>query len=111
MGRTVTELELSLSASEWLDWQRFYAQEPYGAPLQDVIQAQLRALLANINRNEKARPDTFDVEEFLIFVEPASLALEDPEPELINGLTPADWRLALYMRALGEQAPPQTPQE
>jgi hypothetical protein len=99
-------LEASLSASEWLDWQRFFADEPFGTPLHDVMQAQLRALLANINRNEKVRPEPFEARDFLLFLPPEPQVPE--APELINGLTPAEWRLAMYLRAYEErQSQPQ----
>ena len=98
MGRTVTELEATLSASEWLDWLRFFALEPYGAPAMDVVQAQLRSLIANVHRNDKARSDPFEPREFLLFSEP-----EKPEPStpvpLVNGLTAGEWQLAMYLRA------------
>jgi hypothetical protein len=106
MGRTVAELEHSLSASEWLDWLRFFALEPYGAPAMDVIQAQLRALLANIHRNEKARSEPFEPREFLIFSNAqVNEAADQSEssPALINGLSPKDWQLALYLRAWQER--------
>ena len=102
-------MEASLSASEWLDWQRFFAEEPYGTPLHDVIQAQLRALLANINRNEKARPTPFEARDFLLFLQPEPEVTE--APELINGLTPAEWRLATYLRAYEERQDPTPKQE
>jgi len=100
-----------LSASEWLDWQRFYSLEPYGAPLADIIQAQLRVLLANINRNDKVRPEPFRTEEFLLLAESEAAPSEPAKPELIEGLTLADWRLALYLRALGKQQTPPDGQE
>jgi hypothetical protein len=114
MGRTVAELEMSLSASEWLGWLHFFAIEPYGTPLLDVIQAQSRALLANINRNEKVRPTPFDAREFLIFTGAASKNSIDSKsadseniqkktPELINGLTADEWKLATFLRARQER--------
>ena len=101
MGRTVAELEAGLSASEWLDWQRFFAVEPFGTPLLDVIQAQTRALLANINRNDKVRGHPFEAGEFLLFSR--SEAEAAPEPETVSGLTVPEWRLALYLRACAER--------
>ena len=88
-----------LTASEWLDWQRFFAVEPFGAPLVDVIQAQLLCLLANINRNDKVRQEPFEPGEFLLFTR----AETPPETETVGGLTPSEWRLALYLRACAER--------
>ncbi|WP_449413218.1 phage tail assembly protein T [Pandoraea soli] len=105
MGRTVAELEANLTSSEWLDWLRFFAIEPYGTPLTDVVQAQLRSMLANIHRNDKARPTPFDAREFLLFMEsaPAESEAESKAPERINGLTPGEWQLALYLRSHQER--------
>lgn len=98
MGRTVAELEASLPASEWLDWLRFFALEPYGAPAIDVIQAQLRSLIANIHRNDKARSEPFEPREFLLFSQ--TQASTETAPALThNGLTASEWQLALYLRA------------
>ena len=87
----------SCSPSFW----RFFAVEPFGTPLLDVIQAQTRALLANINRNDKVRGSPFEAGEFLLFSR--SEAEANPEPETVNGLTVPEWRLALYLRACAER--------
>ena len=68
-------------------------------------------MLANINRNDKARPEPFRTEEFLLFIEPEPTPADQSEPELIEGLTPADWRLALYLRSLSERQSPTSGQE
>ena len=96
MGRTVAELEANLTSSEWLDWLRFFAIEPYGTPLTDVVQA---------HRNDKARPTPFDAREFLLFMEsaPSESEAESKAPERINGLTPGEWQLALYLRSHQER--------
>ena len=90
------ELEATLSASEWLDWQRFAAIEPFGAPMLDVVQAQLRAVLAEIHRDPKARTEPFAPQDFLLFTRP----VEPSDVQLVDGLTAADWRLAMYLKAL-----------
>ena len=80
--------------------------EPYGAPAMDVIQAQLRALLANIHRNEKNRPEPFEPREFLIFSNAQvneTADLSESSPALVNGLSPKDWQLALFLRAWQER--------
>jgi hypothetical protein len=102
MGRTVAELEASLSASEWLDWLRYFALEPYGAPALDVIQAQLRSLIANIHRNEKARSQPFEAREFLLFsqIQEEQEAVIEP---LHDGLSAQEWQLALTLRAWQER--------
>jgi hypothetical protein len=89
-------LEATLSASEWLDWQRFAAVEPFGAPMLDVVQAQLRALLAEIHRDAGVRREPFEPRDFLLFQTPPSETLQ----QATHGLSAADWRLAMYLKAL-----------
>ena len=60
----------------------------------DVVQAQLRALLAEIHRDAEARREPFAPKEFLLFQE------ADPEPETVNGVSAADWKLAMYLKAV-----------
>lgn len=106
----MAELEATLSASEWLDWLRYFAVEPYGAPALDVIQAQLRSLIANIHRNDKARSEPFEPREFLLFSQ-ANKVEDLPEPNLHNGLTAQEWQLALTLRAWQERHQNQTDSE
>ena len=78
-------------------------------PALDVIQAQLRSLLANINRNDKVRSDPFEPREFLLFSEAQGAEPEsgsgsgarqaEQEVQTVNGLTAGDWQLAMFLRA------------
>lgn len=114
MGRTVAELEASLSASEWLDWLRFFALEPYGAPAMDVVQAQMRSLLANINRNTKERPEPFEPREFLLFSQTQDVEQDLPEtqePPTYNGLSAQEWALAMSLHAWQQRQAAQSPQQ
>lgn len=102
LGRTVEELNATLSASEWISWLQFFEVEPYGLPVIDVVQAQLRALIGNIHRNDQARPEPFHVRDFLLFMNEASH--EEIQGAPINdGLSASEWQLAMYLRAYQDQ--------
>ena len=62
----------------------------------DVVQAQLRAVLAEIHRDPKARTEPFSPQDFLLFTR----LPEASDAQLVDGLTAADWRLAMYLKAL-----------
>lgn len=50
--------------SEWPYWIAFYRLEPFGGDVQDTQLAQLCAVLANVNRNPKQKPQPFKVTDF-----------------------------------------------
>ena len=49
LGRTVSELDHSLSSSELTEWMAYYRLEPFGAWRDNWHMAQLTALLRNVN--------------------------------------------------------------
>lgn len=55
LGRTVTELENTLSVSEFKEWIEFYQLEPFGAWRDNWNTATIAHILANVNRG-KNRP-------------------------------------------------------
>jgi Protein of unknown function (DUF4035) len=75
LGRTVGELLDSISGPELLQWSEYYAVEPFGEMRDDFRSAQVCAILANSNRDRKARPEPFALTDFLLFRQ------ADPEPE------------------------------
>lgn len=50
---------------EFVEWQAFYSQEPWGDARQDILTAMQMALLANVNRNPKKRRKAFSLADFL----------------------------------------------
>ena len=55
LGRTVSELEQSLSSSEFTEWSAYYSLEPFGAERDNWNIAQLCALFWNANRGKKGK--------------------------------------------------------
>lgn len=53
LGRTVAELEASLSSSEFTEWMRFYRENPFGTWRDNWHSAQIAALLFNANRGKQ----------------------------------------------------------
>lgn len=53
--------------SEYETWREFYQIEPWGLAVQDSLFAGLAALLANVNRDAKARPKPYQLSDFRIF--------------------------------------------
>lgn len=48
MGRTVEELQSTLSYAEWIDWLAFYEISPWGCELEDMRWADLISTLINL---------------------------------------------------------------
>jgi len=55
MGRTVAELDETMSSSEYSDWLEYYELSPFGPWRDNFHSAQICALLYNANRG-KSRP-------------------------------------------------------
>jgi hypothetical protein len=56
LGRTVGELECSLSPRELADWQAYYLLEPWGAWRDNYHAGLVAARLSNLFRGKKAKP-------------------------------------------------------
>lgn len=76
--------------TEYLEWQEFYAIEPFGLQVKDAFHAQGIAVLANIHRDAKKRKEPFSIKDFLLHPEPESTK---PKVEpMVQGKTAAQWR-------------------
>jgi hypothetical protein len=76
LGRTVAELEASISEKELRDWVDFYAVEPWGEQPAWWRTGTIAALLSNIHRDPK-KSDPFT---------PLDFVPKDPSAEKTNGL-------------------------
>ncbi len=56
LGRTVSELEASMSSSEFSEWIEYYQLEPFGQWRDNWHAAQIAALLFNANRGKTQQP-------------------------------------------------------
>lgn len=84
--------------AEFLEWIEFAEIEPFGLPVQDVIQANALALHANMRRDIKKYPDPFPIKNFQLF---ASRQEEKPKVEpLVEGLTAEQWRQRIAFESL-----------
>lgn len=52
LGRTLSEIETTMTSSELSGWQEYYAIEPFGQWRDNYHSAQLCALLYNVNRGK-----------------------------------------------------------
>lgn len=59
LGRTVAELNASLTYSEFRAWEAYYAVEPWGAARDNMHAGLIAAAIGNTNRKKGSRPLTF----------------------------------------------------
>lgn len=90
LGKTLGEIEV-MSYAEYLEWQEYYALEPFGLAVQDATQAHIVSTLANVNRDSKKRPEAYRIADFMLFprnnqseAEAVMLADPDAQSELIK---------------------------
>jgi len=65
-----------MTAQEFMLWAAYDRVQPIGDERADASVAQLTALMANINRDTKKKPDPFTISDFLLF-KPPSMESED----------------------------------
>jgi len=54
-----------MSSSEFLEWQAFYSEEPFGESRGDLHAALVATTLANAHRNPEKRRKPFGLDDFL----------------------------------------------
>lgn len=88
--------------AEFREWQEFYDIEPFGLAAQDAMQAHVARTIAEVNRVEKARPEPFDMRDFLIFRERevGKAAADQDEVPTVDGLTAEQWKIRLFFESL-----------
>ena len=82
--------------ADFLEFQAFYAIEPFGLAVQDTLHAHQLALLANLERDATTKPQPYQISDFLLFAPSAPLQAEP----LVQGKTAAQWRLIFAAEAL-----------
>lgn len=63
MGRTVAELQRTMSSHEFTEWIAFYGLEPFGFRGEFMGNAMVASVIANTNRDKDTKP--FKMEDFL----------------------------------------------
>lgn len=53
--------------AELMEWQDFYAIEPWGLSTQDAAQAHIASIIANTVRDSRQRPAPYKLSEFLLY--------------------------------------------
>lgn len=56
-----------MSYSELIEWAEYYSIEPFGEWRADVRAALLASVQANMNRDEKKRPEPYGINDFMLF--------------------------------------------
>ena len=64
---SVRQAQLQISSTEFTEWMAFYELEPFGDIIADLRHGTATALLANINRDSKARPEHYTADDFIFW--------------------------------------------
>lgn len=78
LGRTVAELEHTLSYNELIEWRMYFEETHFGELRADRRNAELLAMTFNVNRSPKQAPKTSD--DFMVY-KPRKHELTDVELE------------------------------
>jgi hypothetical protein len=65
MGCSLREVMARVDSQEFTEWQAYDRLEPIGEGRLNLILAGLASMTANINRDREARPEPFEVEDFI----------------------------------------------
>lgn len=79
---SVQQAQLQISSAEFTEWMAFYELEPFGDLVADLRHGTATSLLANINRDSKARPDPYTAEDFIPWR--AGTPAKEAEPTLLD---------------------------
>lgn len=75
---SVRQAQLQISSAEFTEWLAFYELEPFGDQVADMRHGTAAALLANVNRNGKEKPEPYRAADFIQWGE---LCEAEPEAE------------------------------
>jgi hypothetical protein len=64
-----------------MEWAEYCTLEPFGEWRDDVRNAQLCALIANVNRDPKRRPEPYAIQDFMLQFDKARPPSGDGEPK------------------------------
>lgn len=67
LGKTVHEIETTMSAREFFDWMDFYSVEPFGDQRADIRSGVVAATIANVYRGKGKKP--FGPSDFMLFAD------------------------------------------
>ena len=79
LGRTVQELGETMAAQEFGYWQAEYQREPWGDFRTDLAGGMVASVVANVNRDVKAKPVPYSAVDFMPFTRaPEPVDTESP---------------------------------
>ncbi len=78
LGRTVAELEATLTYNELIEWRAYYEETRFGELIADRRNAELLAMTFNVNRSPRQTAKTSD--DFMVY-KPRKRELTDDELE------------------------------
>lgn len=62
---SVKRAQREVDSAEFAEWMAYAEVEPFGPEREDQRAGIVAALIANVNRDSKKRPEPYDVEDFL----------------------------------------------
>ena len=80
---SVRQAQMEISSAEFNEWMAYYELEPFGDLVADQRHGVAASLLANLNRDVKARPEPYKPEHFIHWRCPDE-AEQDEEPLLLE---------------------------
>lgn len=98
LGKLPGEID-GMPYADYLEFQEFYELEPFGLAVQDALSAHTISVMANLERDAKARPAPYVIKDFLLFAP----AAEAPAEALVEGKTAAQWKLIFAAESLQAQ--------
>ncbi|MDH6185480.1 hypothetical protein [Polaromonas sp. CG_23.6] len=73
---------MEISSLEFTEWQAYYTLEPFGEEIADLRHGVATAVLANVNRSVKDRPEPYRADDFIHWRN--SGPAEEAEPVLLD---------------------------
>lgn len=65
LGKSVRQCQAEIDSAEFTEWMAYYQLEPFGETVADIRHGIATSLLANINRDEKTKPQPFIPDDFI----------------------------------------------
>ena len=62
---SVRRAQMEVSSLEFTEWMAYYELEPFGEIIADLRHGGAVAMLANVNRDSKVRPELYTADDFI----------------------------------------------
>lgn len=74
---------MGMTSVQITEWLAFAQVEPFGEWRADLRMATLAALIANVNRNDKARPEPYRPDDFMPNLDPVEVEPEERTADML----------------------------